>query len=268
VREITEQLIRQGLPLVFVNVLLEQLGLPIPAVPTLIVAGALATEGHLPGWPLLAVALVASLLADTVWFIAGRRYGYRVLKTLCRVSLSPDSCVRQTESLFERQGLVSLLYAKFVPGFSTVAPPLAGLMGSRVSSFLIFDAGGALIWAGSALAVGWAFRSAIERVFQFLEGMGFWALVVLGGALFLFIAFKWWQRQRFYKILRLARITVAELRALMDEGKSPLVMDVRSRGAFNFDPRTIPGAIRLEIEEIDQKVAEIPRNRDIILYCT
>ena len=267
-KELAEQLIRLGLPFVFANVLLEQAGLPIPAVPTLVVAGALARDGRLPAAALAADALVACLLADFLWYLLGRRHGHRILKTLCRISLSPDTCVRQTETLFERHGVRSLLFAKFVPGLSTVAPPLAGAIGATPGQFLLYDGGGSAIWAGSALAAGAIFHGAIDRVLGLLEGMGFWALVALGAGLLLFIGLKWWERRRLYKVLRLARITVEELHGLMDEGKDPRVVDVRSRGAFRADPRRIPGAIRLEIEELDQTVAAMPRDRDIILYCT
>ena len=123
---LVELVIRHGVPLVFFNVLLEQLGVPVPAVPTLIIAGALSREGRISSTHVLVASVLASLIADWIWFMLGRRYGYRILKTLCRISLSPDSCVRDTESKFERWGLKSLLFAKFVPGFSTVAPPLAG----------------------------------------------------------------------------------------------------------------------------------------------
>ena len=150
--ELTALVLEHGVGFVFLNVLLEQLGLPIPAVPTLVVAGALAADGKLPFGRLLAVALVATVAADTVWFLLGRRYGQKILKTLCHVSLSPDSCVRQTEGIFDRYGLASLLVAKFVPGFSTVAPPLAGAAGAPLPRFLLFTAGGTLLWAGCALA--------------------------------------------------------------------------------------------------------------------
>jgi len=153
VAELTPYVIAYGLPLIFGIVLLEQLGAPIPALPVLIVAGALAVDRDLSAVQILTVAVVASLLADSVWYVLGRLRGQRVLKTLCRISLSPDSCVRQTESLFERWGMPALLIAKFIPGFSTVAPPLAGAMRGRIASFLLYDAGGALLWAGAGVVL-------------------------------------------------------------------------------------------------------------------
>ncbi len=259
---------RHGLPLVFVNVLGEQLGLPIPAMPTLIVAGALAAERNFRASNALLIAVFASVLADSVWYLLGRRYGFRVLKTLCRVSLSPDSCVRQTTLLFEKWGMPSLLVAKFVPGFSTVAPPLAGAVGASLPAFLLFDSGGALLWAGAAIGVGMVFHRAVDRILAFLTSLGGWALVLLGGALLVFVAWKWWQRRRFYKFLRMARITVADVSTLMDAGEKPLVLDVRTDAARRADPRRIPGARPMTFDRISENLRDLPLDRDIILYCT
>src|SRR6266542_4248579 len=168
-----------GLVLVFANVLAEQLGLPIPALPTLVVAGALAADGMLSAPLTLLAAVAASVLADFVWFELGRRQGHRILKTLCRISLSPDTCVRQTERHFERWGLPSLLVAKFIPGFSTVAPPLAGALRASPAAFLLFDAGGAVLWAGSGIAAGMLFHRAIDRALERLTSVGSGALVLL-----------------------------------------------------------------------------------------
>jgi membrane protein DedA with SNARE-associated domain len=268
VNELTGLVLKYGVSFVFLNVLFEQLGIPVPAVPTLLVAGALAAAGKLPFGMLLAAALVATVAADTVWFLLGRRYGQKVLKTLCKVSLSPDSCVRQTEGLFDTYGLGSLLFAKFIPGYSTVAPPLAGAAGAPLSRFLPFTAGGALLWSGSALALGALFHGAIERALSFLVSLGSGALALLGGALLLYIAVKWTQRRRFYRFLRMARIRPGDLRGLMDEGKAPVIVDVRSNNARQRDPRRIPGAIVVDILELDQKISHLPTDREIVLYCT
>jgi membrane protein DedA with SNARE-associated domain len=259
---------RYGLSLVFVTVLLEQLGLPIPAMPVLIVAGALTMEKDLSVVQVLLMALLASLIADAVWFLLGRRFGFRVLKTICRVSLSPDSCVRQTTTIFEKYGLPSLVVAKFVPGFSTVAPPLAGAINARFLPFLVFDGAGALVWAGAGVGAGAVFHKAIDRGLEYLTGIGTWALVLLGVALLLFMTVKWWQRRRFYQMLRMARISPEELHRLMDEGKDPIILDVRTRGARVSDPRRIPGARLLELDEIPEKASGLPLDREIILYCT
>ena len=265
---LTQYVLTYGLPLIFGIVLLEQLGAPIPAIPVLIVAGALAVERDLAAWKVLAVAVAASVIADLLWYGLGRAKGHKILKTLCRISLSPDSCVRQTESVFERWGMPSLLVAKFIPGFSTVAPPMAGATGAPVSSFLLYDAGGALLWAGAGVAAGMLFHHAIDRALSLLASLGSGALVVLVAALGVFVAFKWWQRRRFYQFLRMARITVDDLRNLIDAGKSPIVVDVRTAAARSADPRRIPGAVVMSVDQVDDRVADLPRGREIILYCT
>ena len=267
-QQLAALVVRYGLPLIFANVLAEQLGLPIPAIPTLIVAGALAVEKDLSAVHVLFWTVFACLIADSVWFALGRRHGLRILKTLCRVSLSPDSCVRQTSATFEKWGMPSLLVAKFIPGFSTVAPPLAGATGARLVAFLFYDAGGSLLWAGAGVAAGMVFHRAIDRGLQFLASIGSGALVLLGAGLALFIAFKWWQRRRFYRMLRMARISAEELYRLIERGEDPVVVDVRTGGARAADPRRIPGALAIKLSELDERLGELPSDREIILYCT
>src|SRR3954466_3493672 len=220
--------LQYGIPLIFINVLLEQLGAPVPAVPALIVAGALSRDGKMSSTNILLAALAASLIADYMWFLLGRRYGYRILRTLCRISLSPDSCVRETEANFERWGMKSLLFAKFIPGFSTVAPPLAGAMKASTLEFLIYDAIGAFLWAGAAVAGGRAFHHAIEKLLQRLEDLGWWSVVFVASLIALIVLMKWWQRRNFYRKLRVARVTVDDLKAMLDRGESPIVLDVRT----------------------------------------
>jgi membrane protein DedA with SNARE-associated domain/rhodanese-related sulfurtransferase len=257
-----------GLALVFANVLLEQLGLPIPAVPVLVVAGALAAEGELSPLAVFGVAFVACMIGDAIWFLAGRRYGRRVMAFLCRVSLSPDSCVRQTEFRFERWGRLTLVLSKFIPGLSTIAPPLAGAMRLGWPSFLLLNGLGVVIWAGGAIGVGMAFHTQINEFIVRLEGLGTLAAEAAGVLLGGYIALKWWERRRFYRMLRIARIGVADLRALMDGGRRPVVVDVRSPGARDLDPRFIPGALAMDAAEVDRRLGELPADREIVFYCT
>jgi membrane protein DedA with SNARE-associated domain len=265
---LTQYVLTYGLPLIFVFVFLEQVGAPVPSLTVLIVYGALAVQRDMSAWPALPVAVIASVLADLVWFALGRAKGHRILKTLCRISLSPDSCVRQTESAFERWGLPSLLVAKFIPGFSTVAPPMAGVTGARLSTFLIYDTGGALIWSVVGLVIGLVFHRTIDRALSLLASLGSTALVILGVAFLAWLGFKWWQRQRFYKVLRMARITVDDLWKLIETGEAPVVVDVRTAAGRQADPRRIPGALVMTVDEVDAKVSELPRDREIALYCT
>src|SRR5207302_4226369 len=159
-----ELITRHGLALIFANVLLEQLGVPLPAVPTLIVAGALAVDGTLSAPAVFGVAFVASMIAGCAWYLAGRRYGRRVMTTLFRISLSPDSCVRQTENHFDRWGGLTLVLGKFIPGLATVAPPLAGAMCIRWHSYLALNGAGTALWAAAPIALGMLFYERIERL--------------------------------------------------------------------------------------------------------
>ncbi len=262
------EIVRYGAWFVFGNVLVEQAGLPVPAVPALIVAGALAADGRLSPWPLLAVAILAATVADSLWFSLGRWQGRRVLKTVCRIAVSPDSCVRRMEWLYERFGLRSLLFCKFVPGYSTVAPTLAGALRANRWRFQLFDALGAGLWAAAAIGAGALFHSAIDRVLSVLDRMGSFALLAIAGGLAAYIAWRFAERRRFLRDLRVARISVEGLTAQLAGLEPPLVVDVRTKGAVWLDGRRIPGSVRMAFDEIEERLAELPRARDVILYCT
>src|ERR1700674_3075421 len=240
-----------GLALIFANVLLERIGLPLPAMPTLIVAGAMGADGMTSAFAIFGVAFVAASIGDVIWYVAGRLYGHRVMKLLCRMSLSPDSCVRQTEFRFERWGRLTLVVAKFVPGLSTVARPLAGAMRVSWWSFLFLDGLGTALWAGAAIGAGLVFHAEINQLILGLQDLGTIAIAVIGVLLAAYIAIKWWQRRRFFRLLRIARITVDELRRLMDSDLGPVVVDLRSSVSRNQDRRAIPGALGMSVEEVD-----------------
>src|SRR5262245_10170698 len=176
----TEFLLTYGYALLFACVLAEQIGLPVPAVPVLLGVGALAGSGRMSVWVALGLALLASLPPDLIWYELGRRRGSWVLGVLCRLSLEPDSCVRRTETVFLRYGRRTLLFAKFLPGLSTVAPPLAGIVGIRPGQFLLLDSLGALIWSGTWIALGYLFSGAIERVAAEVARLGNWVLLLAG----------------------------------------------------------------------------------------
>ncbi|HVR61419.1 MAG TPA: VTT domain-containing protein [Polyangia bacterium] len=257
----------QGLLLVFANVLLQQLGVPIPAEPTLVVAGSLAARGLLPLPGLVGVTWLAVLIADSSWYWMGRRYGNQVLRIVCRLALSPDSCVRTTEQTFARWGLKSLAVAKFIPGFSMVAPPLAGAMRASWSRFLFFDLVAAALWSSVGIGAGLICYRQVDRMLAALAGLGGWAPVVGGILLAAFVGGKWLQRRRFYRSLRMARISVGELKRLVDIGANPVVFDVRTANARERDPVRIPGAIAFDVSQVDAVVAELRDEREVILYC-
>jgi membrane protein DedA with SNARE-associated domain/rhodanese-related sulfurtransferase len=254
-----------GLLLVFANVLLEQLGAPLPAYPTLIITGAMAYRGEYSVPLLLLTAVVAALIADSIWYLLGKRYGRRVLSLLCRISLSPDSCVRQTESSYTRWGAPSLLIAKFIPGFASVASALAGAIGTRTTTFLLFDAIGAAIWAGLGIFLGTLFSDSVDDLLLVLQELGEWGLVLVLGAFLVFIARKWWQRKRFMASLRMARISVAELNQLFQEGLEPTVIDVRS--AMSQQDGHIPGATTVFSKDIGSFELNAAVDSEIIVYC-
>jgi membrane protein DedA with SNARE-associated domain/rhodanese-related sulfurtransferase len=255
-----------GVVLVFANVLLEQMGLPLPAYPMLVVAGALTVTAGLPPALCLLVAVLACLIADLVWYGAGLRYGRRITGLLCRISLSPDSCVNQTEDKFRRWGAKSLLLSKFIPGFNTMAAPLAGAMDTPRRTFLLYSGTGSLLWTGSGLALGMYFHESIDLVLDVLATMGGTALLVLGALLALFVAFKYVERQRLYRTLRMARITVPELRALIDDGAGPVIVDARSLTAQQLEA-AIPGAILYGQPEQAARLADVAREREVVIYC-
>jgi membrane protein DedA with SNARE-associated domain/rhodanese-related sulfurtransferase len=257
-----------GLGVVFLNVLLEQLGLPVPAIPTLIVAGALAADGRLPAAGLGALALGACLIGDSAWYLAGWLYGARVMKLLCRISLTPDICVSQTQSSFERWGAKALVIAKFIPGLSMIAPPLAGATRMGFARFAGFSALGSSLWVGAALLAGALLRPEIMPLLPRLAGAGGAVLVILLLLLGAYIAFKWWERRRFYAALDVARISVAELHAQLSSGAVPVVVDVRSATAQGLELHRIPGALHVPMHEVERHMGRLPRDSEIILYCT
>src|SRR5580692_1053004 len=207
-----------GLLIVTVNVLLDQLGLPVPAVPTLVVAGAIAAAGQISLSALFVCSVIACLAADCVWYVVGERYGIRVLKMLCKISLEPDSCVSQTQTRFERWGINSLVIAKFVPGLAIIAPPMAGALRIGWPRFGFLSACAAVLWVGCGLGAGVLFKSQIGQLLEHLSEFG--SLTAAGILILLaaYIAYKWWERSRFYKMLRMARINVADLYALIQTG--------------------------------------------------
>jgi len=252
---------------VFGFVLLEQLGAPIPALPVLLLAGAKAIDDPIYGVYALAISIAACMAGDLAWYWAGRRYGHRVLKLLCRISLSPDSCVRQSETVFERRGVATLVVAKFVPGLATVAPPIAGALGLGTSSFLLYNGAGAALWSGAGLLLGLVFHGQIDWALDRLAELGDYALLVVAALLALYLSYRWWDRWRFLRSLRTARVSVDELYGMMNGGENSVVLDVRSRAHRKLDGRRIPGARSVDLDDLERTLAEIPRDREVVVYC-
>lgn len=266
--ESSQFLVNHGGPVLFAAIFLEQLGLPLPGVPWLLAAGALAAVGKLNPFLALAVTVFACLIADLIWFYLGRYGGHRVLGLLCRVSLEPDSCVRRTQDTFARYGMRGLMAAKFVPGLSTVAPPLAGMSGISAGRFLFFDGVGAFLYGGAFIALGALFSSQLEQVGAGLASIGGSALVVVAVLVVCYVGFKYFQRQRLLRGLKVARITVDELRQKQTAGEPLAILDLRSRAELEREPSLITGAIHMTVDDVEGRHREIPPGRDIVVYCS
>ncbi|AJC48010.1 DedA family protein/thiosulfate sulfurtransferase GlpE [Xanthomonas sacchari] len=263
---------RYGLGLVFVNVLALSLGLPVPALPTLILVG--ATYALLDGAAMwgallgaLSVSIAASLLGDLLWFGAGRRYGNRTLQSLCRLSLSRDTCMKRTERFYARWGVRVLAVAKFVPGLSMVSVPMAGAMRVRPTAFLRYDALGAALWAGVGLLLGLCFADQVQDLLDWLSLLGRRAALLLVGLLALYIGYRAWRRHMLRKAMEMQRIDVDELHALLQGEAPPLLLDIRAPGYRTLEPFAIPGALEVDDRQVDALVARLPRDRRIVIYC-
>jgi len=240
----------------------------LPSVPWLFAAGALIGTGQMNWLVAVGSSLVGSLLADVIWFYLGRYYGNRVLGLLCRISLEPDSCVRRTQNVFTRYGIEGVVAAKFIPGLSTLAPPLAGNSGFSLPRFLFFDGIGSLLYVGSLLLVGFLFSRQLEAIIAALASLGTGALAVVAGMIVLYIGYKYFQRHRLLRELRMARITVDELHQKLEAGENLIILDLRSQAALDEDPSLIHGALHLNMDEVENHLKEVPHDRDIILYCS
>jgi membrane protein DedA with SNARE-associated domain/rhodanese-related sulfurtransferase len=254
-----------GVLLVFGWVLVEQTGVPIPAFPVLMVAGSLSARGELP-MPLLVLASVAAcLIADYGWYRAGGRYGGRVLRLMCKLSLTPDTCVTQTENLFDRWGARSLVVAKFVPGFGSIATAMAGAFRVRPWVFLAYDATGAALWAGVGLALGWTFSSAMETVLQTLQSLGRWGVALLLAGIAVYVGRKAWTRFSLKRQMLMPRIAVRELEKMLAADEPPVILDVRKVGLWQLE--RIPGSQWFDARDWQSARRSPYRHAKIIVYC-
>lgn len=264
----TQTLMMYGYLLLFLWVLVEQMGIPLPATPILLAAGALSAE-HKISFPLaLASALAATIVADSTWFNIGRRYGHVVLRILCRLSLEPTLCVRKTQDSFGRRREVTLLIAKFVPGLATLAPPVAGESKMSFPRFLFFDGIGATLWIGALLAVGRLFGDALKRNPGLLDWVGRFSGVLLFFGVVGFLISRVIRQRRFLRKLIESRLEPDALKQLLDAGEQVFIVDLRHPLELVPDPFTLPGALHLSPDALTARVHEIPRDRDIVLYCT
>ncbi len=261
--------VRYSYYVLFFWIFSEQLGLPLPSAPLLLAIGALASAGKINLIAATIIAYIGALSGDLVWYRLGCRHGTRFLGRLCSLSLEPDSCVRRAENFFARHGPRSLLVAKFMPGLNTVAAPIAGAIRLPRSRFLLLDGLGILLWVGTFEVLGYVFSRQLQQVAVYASRAGalIFAVAVISVAL-AYLARKSAGRRRFLEQLRMARITVEELKHKLDEHEDVAIIDLRHPLDFLPQPYTIPGAIRIPAEELERRHNEIPRDRDVVLYCT
>ena len=262
-----QDILRHGYLWLFLAALLERIGLPLLVTPLVIAAGAVAGLGDLSLLGIILATVLASEIGDLIWYELGRNRGPSVLRLLCKISLEPDSCVRRSEDAFARHMTTSLISSKFVPGVGRLAGPVAGMSGMARDQFLLLNGLGSLLWALVFALVGYipARKLPIDLLLEEAAG---WFLVLLVVALAANVIWKYVQRQRFIRSLRVSRMTVDELKAAIDRGERPFVVDLRHKLEFLVNPRTVSTAIRISPDELSLRHAEIPRDREVVLYCT
>jgi membrane protein DedA with SNARE-associated domain len=253
---------------VFSATLAENIGLPVPSWPLIVISAAAAAQGSGSVHVVFLLATLAAIMADYAWYWFGRIRGRKVLRLLCSLSLNPDSCVRKTEGTFEKYGLKSLLVAKFVPGLNTIAPPMAGLLKTSNSKFLLCDAAGAALWAGSAALVGYLWHRQVEAILATTSRFGKRTLFIIVALLLGFAAFKYYERRRYYAQLRAVRLTPEEVQGMLQEGKDVVIVDLRSPSSLKLMPSKVPGALLITPEEFETRWHLIPTERDVVMYCT
>ena len=263
-----EFLVHYGYLLLFAWVLAEQLGLPLPSAPILLAAGALAGRHRMNLELVIVLPIVTVVICDSFWYELGRLKGMTVLQWLCRVSLEPDSCVRRTQDRFERNGPWELVVAKFVPGMSAVASPLAGITRMPLQRFALFDGLGAVLWVVGYIGTGYIFSGDLEDVASHLAFLGHGLFAIFLAGLLLYVGWKYFNRWRFLRKLRIDRISPEELYRRMNAREDIVVVDLRHTLEFEAEPQTIPGAVHMDTAELEEAVDVIPRDRDIILFCS
>ncbi|CAB3717267.1 DedA family protein/thiosulfate sulfurtransferase GlpE [Trinickia soli] len=264
--------VRYGSALVFVNALAASLGLPVPAMPTLILFGAMAALHPVSIGaqllPVLVLAVFASVIGDSVWFFAGRYYGGATLKTLCRLSLSRDTCVKKTERFFGRWGVRVLTVSKLVPGLSLLSVPMAGAVGTPYRTFVAHDGIGAAIWAALGLMIGVLVSRQVDWMFGAVARLGHAGLFVVAGLLAVYAGYRWMRRRALNKKLIDARILVDELDELISGERAPVILDIRSDEKRQLDPYIIPGTRFADEHRLDEIVADYRPDQKIVIYCS
>lgn len=258
---------KYGYIILFLWVMIEQIGVPIPSAPLLITAGTLTATHKLSLLPALLAILLGCLVSDTIWYLMGKRYGGAVVKLLCRLSMESNTCVKKTEVYFSKNGARALLLAKFIPGLGTVAPPIAGQISMPLHHFLMYDAAGSLLWA-LAFTLGGRFFGDILKHSNIVSSVSHTAGVLFILLLIGFLVYRFFRQRAFIKEMRTARLEPDELKQMIDNGQQLYIVDLRHPLDYLPDPRTLPGAILLSPDKLVEETESIPRDRDVVLFCT
>jgi membrane protein DedA with SNARE-associated domain/rhodanese-related sulfurtransferase len=255
--------------IVWINALLHELGVPVPMLPTVLLAGASgAGAGGAAPLALIAAVVAGTVIGNAVWFQAGRLHGVGVLRLLCRLSLSPDTCVARTEGTFMRWGASSLVVGRFIPGVSLIAPPLAGALGMPWWKFLALTTAGASLWGLAAVGAGMLLADQIDALVDALSRYGIWAVAVVVVALAGYMLWRWGRRWRALRAARLPRIQVAELRAAIEQGEAPLIVDVRGAATRQAMAHRIPGTHEVTLDDALAGRPDLPRDRLLVVHCS
>ena len=240
----------------------------LPADPLLLIMGALVGDGRYSFWLSVLIAVTAAMSGDYLWYELGRRRGFAILSLLCKFSLEPDACVRKTETGFAKRGAWTLVFAKFIPGMSLVSMPIAGAIHMPRTMFLAADAAGCLLWTSAYLFLGRLFHSQIDAVVKMLGLYGRRAGVIVTVLIVAYVAYRYVQRRRFLRQLRINRITPEEAFAMMQSGKPVTVVDLRNAAEIASSGLKIAGAIVLRPDELRGGSHGIPERNEIVLYCS
>lgn len=265
--EVTYLIQHYGLLVIFLSVLLDLGGAPIPSYPALLIAGALSLSGGSSAPAVVGAGVAGAIAADLAWYTAGAKLGNRVLSLLCKFTLSPDTCVRQTQDMFARMGPWSLLFAKFVPGLGYVSVALSGITRLSLPVFVLAAGAGDVLYIALPVVLGRLFHNAIDSVLSTLFQLGMAGLAIVAGLFVLYIAARWIERQAFARRLRMDRISVEELAEMIDGGKTPFIFDVRPSDV-RLREGMIPGAIAAHGNEIKAVLDQYPRDTEIVVYCS
>jgi membrane protein DedA with SNARE-associated domain/rhodanese-related sulfurtransferase len=264
----THILLVYGYAVLFGWVLIEQLGVPLPAAPLILAAGALSAE-HEMSFPLaLLVGLVACIVADGSWFFIGRHYGRGVTRLLCKLSLEPTVCIRRTESSLGGRRQVTILFSKFIPGVSTMVPPLAGHGGMSFGEFFALDGLASLMWVGGLLVCGRFFGDVLKHNPGLLDQAGRFSGALLAAGVVGWFLMRLWRRHTTLKKLAATRMEPAELKQQMDAGEPVYVVDLRPAMELVYDPHTLPGAHNFAAGKVREWAAQVPKDTDVVVFCS